>query len=216
MSIKDKIYYQDEWATIYCGDCRKILPELPKANLILTDLPYGNNTQYDCYNDSQENLTNLVNNILPLMLDRADIVALTPGVGNMFKYPNPDWCLCWYIGQAGQGSTRWGFNCWQPILVWGKDPYLKNGLGRRADSIFDSETSDKTINHPCPKPTKFWRKVIIRFSPFNTDTVIDPFMGSGTTLVASKLLNRKSIGIELSPKYCEIAKKRLAQSVMVL
>ena len=211
-----KPYYQDEWVQIFHGDCRELLPKLDKANLILTDLPYGNNTEYDCYYDSQENLTNLVSDILPIMLDKADIVALTPGVGNMFKYPNPDWCLCWYIGQAGQGSTKWGFNCWQPILVWGKDPYLKNGLGRRADAIFDSETSDKTVNHPCPKPTKFWRKVIVRFSPFCTDTILDPFMGSGTTLVASKLLNRKSIGIELSEKYCDIAAKRCSQGVFDL
>lgn len=218
LPAQDKIYYQDDSVVIYCADCREILPLFPDKSfdLVLTDPPYGNGTNYDYYEDTQDNLLKISLEILPMIIGKSLVAAMTTGVGNMFKYNNPDWCLCWYIGQAGQGSTKWGFNCWQPVIVWGKDPYLASGLGRRADSIFDSETSDKTINHPCPKPTNFWRKVVLRLSPFVNQTILDPFLGSGTTAVAAKILGRKAVGIEISEKYCKIATDRCRQSVMQL
>jgi len=67
-------------------------------------------------------------------------------------------------------------------------------------------------NHPTQKPLELFQWLVKNYSE-KTDTILDPFLGSGTTCVAAKNLNRKSIGIEINPKYCEIAVKRLRQEV---
>lgn len=207
-----KPYYQDDQygITIYHGDCREILKELKPVNLVLTDLPYGNNTDYLSYNDTPDNLKETISAVMPHIL-RSERALITCGVANIYDYPKPDWILCWHI-PAGSGSTKWGFNCWQPILAYGSDPYLQNGLGRRSDTITKNEIATK-FGHPCSKPEDFWGLLLKRGSVKETDTVLDPFMGSGTTLVAAKQLNRKAIGIEIEEKYCEIAVKRLQQGV---
>ena len=212
-----KPYYQDKWVTIYHGDCRDVLPQLDvKVDLVLTDFPYANNTEYGTYKDTKDNLCELIDTTLPLVMAKANLIAITTGIGNMFDYPRPDWCLCWYIGQNGQLSTQWGFNCWQPILVWGKDPYLARGLGRRADAIKHQQEKPDNYNHPCSKPEKTWSSLILRLSPNAEEAILDPFLGSGTTCYCAKKLNRYSIGIEIEEKYCEIAAKRCSQEVMEL
>jgi len=69
--------------------------------------------------------------------------------------------------------------------------------------------------HPCPKPVALFRWLTDQLSDAN-ETILDPFMGSGTTLRAAKDLGRKAIGIEIEERYCEIAAKRMAQTVMAL
>ncbi len=113
-----------------------------------------------------------------------------------------------WINRAGTGSTKWGFNCWQPIMTYGNCPYLKNGLGRRADIIDTNEQSEKN-SHPCPKPLKFWSKLMHRGSIKEGDIIYDPFMGSGTTAIAAIKYKRNFIGSEISPEYCALAEKRI-------
>ena len=94
-------------------------------------------------------------------------------------------------------------------MLYGKAPHLN--LGAKHTAWKTTATSD--INgHPCPKPIEWMLKVVDLVS-VDGDTIIDPFMGSGTTLRAAKDLGRKAIGIEIEEKYCEIAVKRLAQEV---
>jgi DNA modification methylase len=69
--------------------------------------------------------------------------------------------------------------------------------------------------HPTQKPESLLRELVALFTD-SDETIADPFMGSGTTLVAAKRLGRKAIGIELNEKYCEIAAKRLAQGALPL
>lgn len=76
--------------------------------------------------------------------------------------------------------------------------------------VFSGE-SKKKIGHPAPFPIELPRRCIKLFS-FVGDTVLDPFAGSGTTLIAAALLNRKGIGVEIDPYYCELAKKRILSS----
>jgi site-specific DNA-methyltransferase (adenine-specific) len=179
------------------------------ADLVLTDPPYGLDWNYDLHNDTEIGLAELIKIVMPQIQIVGKRTLLTCGHTNMWKYPEPDWVLCWQI-PAGANRNKWGFTTWQPILAYGKDPYLANGMGARADSFSITETAEKN-GHPCPKPIGVWEKVLLRGSVKTTDTILDPFAGSGTTLVAAKRLGRKAIGIEISEKYCRIAIDRLRQ-----
>jgi DNA modification methylase len=212
-----KPYYEQDGITIYHGDCREILPSL-RADVVLTDLPYGIGLDYGSeFSDSPEYLEELVSDALPLMKNAAPVVSLTCGIGNIWRYPPADWCLCWYMANACSSTGRWGFNQWQPVLVYGTDPYLRRGRGRRPDVIITAAPNngrDKRRGHPCPKPTEAWLKVMSRVSPDATDVVLDPMMGSGTTLDVAKYSGRRAIGIDISERYCEITATRLAQGVL--
>lgn len=212
-------YYQDDHVTIYHGDCREVLPGLA-ADVVLTDPPYGIGLEYDGqFSDDDAYLTEVVAAAMPLMLEAAPVVALTCGIDNWWRYPAPKWVLCWYMANACSSTGRWGFNQWQPVLVYGTDPYLKRGMGRRPDVIITAAPNsgvDKRLGHPCPKPTQAWSKVLQRLSPSEGDVILDPFMGSGTTLYCAKYSGRKAIGIEISERYCEIAARRMGQEVLAL
>ena len=80
------------------------------------------------------------------------------------------------------------------------------------DAFDFSVGSDYKPDHPSPKPLVFMKWLINRLSE-KKQIILDPFMGSGTTLVAAKELGRKAIGIEIEERYCEIAAKRLSQQV---
>ena len=204
-------YYQHNGITIYLGDCLEIMPQLEPVDLVLTDPPYGNGTEYNSFNDTPENVKVLVKDAIPLALSKSKRAALTCATRQITWYPESTWILCWF-NRAGSGLNPWGFTCWQPILVYGKDPYLEMQKGSQPDYIEHCEKSKKN-GHPCPKPFNFWKKLLNRVSVRTSDTILDPFMGSGTTLVAAKELGRKAIGIEIEEKYCEIAVRRLSQEV---
>lgn len=213
-------YYDEGGITIYHGDCREVLPTLT-ADVVLTDTPYGIGLEYDGYDDSAANLDALIATTLPMMRSAAPVVALTCGVVNQWRFPQPTWVLGWFITGAQTMATGfWGFNMWQPVLCYGTDPYLKRGLGRRPDVIkADVQFSigghnDPPSDHPCPKPLPPWRALVVRCTPDANDVVLDPMMGSGTTLRAAKDLGRRAIGIEISERYCEIAARRLGQEVL--
>lgn len=87
-----------------------------------------------------------------------------------------------------------------------------NGGGRHGVFIHQKAEGTGPNLHPTQKPEKLIRELIVLFSN-EGDLILDPFMGSGTTLVAAKNLGRKAIGIEIEEKYCEIAAKRLSQGV---
>ena len=96
-----------------------------------------------------------------------------------------------------------------------KGPMRWNGGGRQAVWIYNTVKGSTRPNHPCPKPETLMAHIVSDFTD-EGETILDPFMGSGTTLVAAKRLGRKAIGIELNEAYCEIAAKRLAQGALPL
>jgi site-specific DNA-methyltransferase (adenine-specific) len=134
---------------------------------------------------------------------------LTPGIANIWLYPPADWVLCWAKPGSPRRSNLGGFNEWEPVLMYGKRR-IYNDLKWLAAW---NNTSSHTGDHPCPKPENLMRWLVEQGSD-PTDTILDPFAGSGTTLVAAKALGRKAIGIEIEERYCEIAVRRLQQSVM--
>ena len=192
-------------ATLYLGDCLEILPTLPKVDAVITDPPYGIGLEYGDYVDSIENISALGPKVVEIALGMARVVSVTTGNLNQYLYPKPTWTLFWF-NRAGAGSGPWGFSCWQPIMCYGPDPYLATRKGRRADFIEWSEAAEKN-GHPCPKPYQFMFRWITRVSL--SGSICDPFMGSGTTGVACMNLGRKFIGIEIEPKYFDIACERI-------
>lgn len=214
-----KEYYSDDAVTIYHGDALEIMPSLT-FDSVLTDAPYGVGLEYDTYEDDTEGLDAIVAALTPV-LTNGGTHAVFSGVGNLHRWPQPRWTLCW-VEPAGNRTGRWGFSTWQPVLAYGPDPFLATGRGRRPDSFRTRATSatnlreqEGTADHPCPKPLAVMRWAIERIT-LERSTVFDPFMGSGTTLVAAKSHGRKAIGCDLSERYCEIAAKRLGQGVLDL
>lgn len=181
--------------------------------LCLTDPPYGigdtisKKNAYDVYDDTVENLRQTINGFFPIAQRRSQVVLLTPGNANQRLYPLPSWTLAWVM-PAGVGSGPWGFCCWQPVLAYGKDPYLSHGLGRRPDILNKTEATDKTLDHPCAKPVNVWIWMLERGSVNSNDSVYDPFLGSGTTMIACEQTGRRCYGMEISPKYCSLAVRR--------
>lgn len=90
-----------------------------------------------------------------------------------------------------------------------------NGGGRHGVFVFNKNDGAGSNPHPTTKPSLLMRELVRLFTD-EGETILDPFMGSGTTLRAAKDLGRKAIGIEIEEKYCEIAAKRMAQEVLPL
>ena len=200
-----------EHCTLYLGDCLDVLPTLGKVDAVVTDPPYGLMIQYESFDDTRENVKKLADGWVPMCRVLARNVSFTPGLGSEDLYPKPDHVACWFM-EAGGYRSSWGFGMWQPILCYGKDPFLSKGLGARPDVIKTNHFGQtEKFDHPCPKPLSVWLKFLERFSLVR-ECVLDPFMGSGTTGVACVRTGRRFIGIEKEPKYFEIALKRIREA----
>ena len=211
-------YYQDDAVYIIHGDCREVLPLIPdkSIDLVLTDPPYGVDLDYGGYDDSFANWCKLIDTTLPMMRQLSSGCVLLPtskleAEAYLFAHYMPDWRICWFKGASCTRSFV-GFKDWETIFVYGKPK------GAQFHDYFHAKANDvreKIIGHPCPKPVE-WALWLISKCSLVGDLILDPFMGSGTTLVAAKKLNRKCIGIEIEERYCEISAKRCSQSVMKL
>ena len=190
-------------------DCLIGMKKLPDkcVDLVLTDPPYGVDYDYGgVYDDTRDNLKKLIPPLMEQLLRISHRCLITCGYENIYYYPKPDHILIWHVPSA-TSSSKWGFNLWQPILAYGKDPYLQNGLGRRAD-VITYTGSDRIEEYSCAKPHEFWIKLLERGSVKETDIVVDPFLGSGTTLLACRKTNRIGLGFEINPDYEGIIRKR--------
>ncbi len=218
-----KPYYQDENVVIYNADCRDVLPTLDKIDLVLTDPPYGidgargggNKARgkglYEPtgWEDTPDYIKEIVIPVIEICIKRFKRVVITPGQTHLRDYPQ--WkTIGAFMSPAATSFSSWGRNIWTPILYYGKDP--RAGISQVPNGHTMHDVSD-VKGHPCPKPLKSWRWLLNK-SILEHETVLDPFMGSGTTLRAAKDLGRKAIGIEIEERYCEIAAERMSQTVM--
>lgn len=212
-------YYQDEAVTIYNADCRKVLPFLERFDLLLTDPPYG-------INESSRKQKSRQGHGLANQKDYGEY--------EWDKEPPPRWFLD-AAQAASEQAILWGGNyyglpassCW---LVWDKDngetdfadcelawTNMRRAVRRfkwKWQGMLQENMGDKKEQrvHPTQKPLALMRWCLSLVP--DALTVLDPFMGSGTTLVAAKLEGRKAVGIEISEKYCEAAANRLRQGVL--
>jgi site-specific DNA-methyltransferase (adenine-specific)/modification methylase len=211
-------YYQDTAVTIYHGDCREILPHLPPVDLVLTDPPYG-----QAYNPAGGGRG----------WSRKSFGSADCVVGDSEPFdPRP-------LLDLDARLILWGANHYAERLpssptwlVWDKRD------GRMSDSFADCELAWSNLGGPARLIRHLWcgafkasERGAVRLHPTQKPlrvmswtlglagewlVVLDPFMGSGTTLRAAKDLGRKAIGIEICEAYCEIAAKRMAQGVLPL
>lgn len=221
-----KPYYDHKGITIYHGDCRDVLPHVT-ADALVTDPPYGVNLgdhlaakdgrrdrvlvkgRYASYEDTHENLLAIV---VPAIADALKIVrrGLVFCAGTKIgAFPEPDAIGGVYL-PSGRGRSSWGFTGLALCMLYGQAPALEKGA--KPTVLRSTERADKN-GHPCPKPIG-WMRWAVSMASLDSETVIDPFMGSGTTLRAAKDLGRRAIGIEIEERYCEIAAKRLSQEVL--
>ena len=198
-------------ATLYLGDCREILPTLPKVDAVITDPPYGMAHPCNFAGRGRGNLAAC--NDFPDVFD--DDKPFDPAPWLLLDVPT----LFWggnYFADKLPPSAGW--------LVWDKERpddldqatcelawtnfvkgvrrfrHLWNGMMKASEH---GETY-----HPTQKPVALLRWVMgLKWTP--AGTILDPFMGSGTTGVAAMQLGRKFIGIEIEPKYFDIACERI-------
>jgi site-specific DNA-methyltransferase (adenine-specific) len=204
-----KPYYEDDSVTIYLGDCRELLSANPTAGLwgdvLVTDPPYGIN-----FAGQPTKWQRRAGQAPETWDDRAfgDVDALLAEVtwaciwgGNYYTLPPSRGWLAWIKPDAPPSMGTVEF-------AW-------TNLDRNARHIVHSigATNAERVGHPTQKPLAVMRWTV---AGMPDGTILDPFMGSGTTLRAAKDLGRKAIGIEIEERYCEIAARRCSQEVLGL
>lgn len=232
-------YYQDNHVTIYHGDCRDILPELEHIDHIITDPPYSERTHNGHDSSANGHIGNgkdsssrkilgynfltpkdivelaelfnrscsgwivwMTDHLLAPEIDAslrirgryvfAPLPYVAPGSRVRLSGDGPSSWTIWIIASRTKKQCRWGTL---------PGAYI-SGNGWNSERI-----------HMGGKPLRLMCALIMDYSRTG-DTILDPFMGSGTTLRAAKDLGRNAIGIEIEERYCEIAAKRMAQEVL--
>lgn len=213
--MNPKPYYQDDAVTIYHGDCRDILPSLPRVDLVLTDPPYG----IDYESGHKASLPRSIKGdedtaLRDYVLEWWQGPALVFGTWRIPRPKGTRMLLIWdTLGALGMGDLSLP---WKPSH---QEIYaLGNGFqGRRTSDVLSyppvQSSAWRGRLHPHEKPIPLLRDLLGKCP---AGVVLDPFMGSGTTLRAAKDLGRLAIGIEIEERYCEIAAKRMSQTVMDL
>lgn len=198
-------YYQRGDITIYCGDCREIIPSLGKVDAVITDPPYGVGFKYASHDDSRDGYEDWCREWFSKLEVMSACILMSCGAVNvpMWATIKPfNWQIAW-LKPAAMGRSPVGFCNWEPMLLWGKTKQSGAVDCFKACIIPDESLS----GHPCPKPVD-WGINSVNCVTVYGQTILDPFLGSGTTAVACIRTGRKCIGIEIEEKYCEIAAKR--------
>lgn len=216
-------YYDQDGITIYNADCRDVLRQLV-ADVMVTDPPYGIAFKSNMHGAGLETWKTRDRPVsiegdrdTSLRAAALELWAARPAlVFGSWKVPRPEstrHVLTWLKGDhVGMGdlSLPWRPNT-EEVYVLG------SGFeGHRGSSVLDFPApvtwTSLGRTHPHEKPVALLRALIEKCPP---GVILDPFMGSGTTLRAAKDLGRRAIGIEIEERYCEIAVKRLAQGVLL-
>jgi DNA modification methylase len=210
-------YYSDDSVTIYHGDCRGVLPTLAPLDLIVTDPPYGVGYSYGAgTDDSPEMHWAWFTDVLALMRASARQVVFTHRQEAVRRLTDWDHLCMWHKPFNLTYSIRGWHAKWEPIFVYGGvvTRGAKDGgrPGAHDSWTFSYSTVPNEHGHPAEKPLQLMQRIVSTFS----GDVCDPFVGSGTTLVAAKNLGRKAVGIEIEERFCEIAAKRCSQEVLAL
>lgn len=196
-------------ATLYLGDCLDILPTLGKVDAVITDPPYGINVSTRV-NFSEKQAWDAERPNLSPWLAVGRFRLFWGGQYYSDVLPMSESWACW-VKRPLDGIVKKQVHS-TIELAWsnfGKPRFFKQVWdgGKR-----EGDAENRTFCHPSQKPVELMRWCVDEL-PAGAETILDPFMGSGTTGVACVQLGRKFIGIEREPKYFDIACKRIEQAV---
>lgn len=194
-----KPYYDHNGITIYHADCRDVLPFIDTVDTVITDPPYGINfagqpTKWQRLAGKQPEAWDESLVDLSLVLQAGKELCIWGG--NYYDLPTSRGWLVWVKPDA------------PPSMASLEMAWTNQDRNSRHIIHSISATNAERLGHPTQKPLTVMRWCV---SQFDGQTILDPFMGSGTTLRAAKDLGRKAIGIEIEEKYCHIAASRLSQ-----
>ena len=230
-----KPYYQDEAVTIYHGDCREILPTLGAVDVVLTSPPYNCKLHYADYADDMDDgdfrqlNADWLRMAFGLATEGARLYAVVSDTMLWWMRPLAEgagwrwgqlmaWCKPNFAGRAGRISGDWNnMTEWMMLFRKGKKTPMQNGTSSTHNYMV-IPTPQRNWNEEQKKHIAQWPITLPLRLPSRTpgSTILDPFMGSGSTLVAAKRLGRSAIGIDVDKSACEIAAKRMAQAVLPL
>lgn len=220
-----KPYYEHNGITIYCVDCREILPNVPRSHALVTDPPYGANyiPQIRRYTSHPQWCREADKAFKPINgdnrpFDPSHLLGFRNSVifgGQYFAHllpPSRSWLIwdkrvmcppddsadCEMAWTNLDIPARIFRHVWRGIVRWGEENVSTSG-GKL---------------HPNQKPVALMRWVLTLMRLESGDVIVDPYMGSGTTLLAAKREGLQAIGIDDTELYCEIAAKRLSQEVL--
>lgn len=183
--------------TLYLGDCLEVMPTLGKVDAVVTDPPYGigiaaNPVRQKHEKKDWDNFSATNKHIDAILKISSEQIIWG---GNYFSLPPSRGFLVWDKLQPSDFSLAMCEQAW-----WSKDTNAK---------IYKRSVTSYYKEHPTQKPIDLMEWCILKI---NYETILDPFMGSGTTGVACVKLGRKFIGIELDEKYFDIACKRIEEA----
>jgi site-specific DNA-methyltransferase (adenine-specific) len=206
------------------GDCLDVMPLLGKVDAVVTDPPYGIGFKYNTHQDTPEGYGEWLQSVI-----YSAETHCTPGspififqamkqVRNFAKWFDRDWRIYAAAKNFVQMRPTAMQYAYDPVIVWWVDGEKPWSAGTASRDFFVANTAPVIATpdniergHPCPRPLdQMWQIINQWVKP--ESVCLDPFMGSGTTLVACQRLGRHGIGIELDPEYFDIACRRVDQA----
>lgn len=209
-------YYQDDACTIYHGDCYDLLASV-SCDAVITDPPFNVGKDYGVSDDSMsgESYRALLEDVAKASPRQAWVTPTNRLA--LFAELLGDDARPVIVRRGAHGPKRWGwYDQFDMVLVRGKpNRYVSNlwdDIRLKGEGYFFREND---WGHPGYTPYPLIARLVgLLMAP--GETVLDPFLGTGSTLVAAKSAGCRAVGIELNEAYCEIAAKRLAQEVLAL
>ena len=212
-------YFQNNLVTLYHGDCRKILPSIQSSALSLMTDPVWPNAIPELIGSDrpQELLEEMFQSASNLNIQRVAIHLGTDSdprflgaVPSSFKFFRQ--AILEYSRPIPLGRKLMGNDI---AYLYGKAPKRSAGMHVVPGQCRNNTKAGKETAHPCPRKL-IHAEWLVKWWSATTDTVLDPFAGSGTTLLAAANLGRPAIGIEIEERYCEMAAKRFDQQILPL
>ncbi len=214
-----KTYYEDNNVTIYHGDSREIVSRLDPVDVVLTDPPYGMSYKSNARSDKTQ-FDVLQGDEVYDMEMLATLIAMskcaTYSFGrwdNLADMPKPKSVIVWIKNGHSMGDLKHEYaRQWEMCAFYAKEGH-EWANGRPSDVIHAARVNPALMQHPTEKPVELMTNLLFGVK---CETVLDPYMGSGSTLRAAKDLGKRAIGIEIEERYCEVAARRMAQECLPL